>query len=55
MIEKWDQTDSPEIPDRGKTSEIPPASLRGRVAERQTLRVRQADKYTHTDNLPRLR
>ena len=22
-IEKWDQTESPEIPDRGKTSEIP--------------------------------
>ena len=21
-IEKWDQTDSPEIPDRGETSEI---------------------------------
>ena len=30
-IEKWDQTDSPEIPDRGETSEIPPASLRGIV------------------------
>ena len=22
-IEKWDQTESPEIPDRGETSEIP--------------------------------
>ena len=22
-IEKWDQTGSPEIPDRGETSEIP--------------------------------
>ena len=23
IIEKWDQTESPEIPDRGETSEIP--------------------------------
>ena len=23
VIEKWDQTGSPEIPDRGETSEIP--------------------------------
>ena len=28
-IEKWDQTDSPKIPDRGEASETP-ASLRGR-------------------------
>ena len=23
IIEKWDQTENPEIPDRGETSEIP--------------------------------
>ena len=33
-IEKWDQTDSPEIPDRGETSESP-TSLQG--AKRKTI------------------
>ena len=28
-IEKWDQTDSPEIPDMGETSEIPRPPFRG--------------------------
>ena len=28
-VEKWDQTDIPEIPDRGETSGKNPASLRG--------------------------
>ena len=28
-IELWDRTDSPEIPDRGETSEIPPPPFGG--------------------------
>ena len=35
-IEKWDQTDSPEIPDRGETSEIPrPVPSAGGYSGRQ--------------------
>ena len=30
-IEKWDQTSSPEIPDRGKTSEIPQPPFGGSI------------------------
>ena len=30
-IEKWDQTDSPGIPDRGQASETPPASPFGDI------------------------
>ena len=34
-IEKWDQTDSPEIPDRGGDIRNPPASLRGIHREKE--------------------
>ena len=32
-IEKWDQIESPEIPDRGEASEIPRPPFRVTVAE----------------------
>ena len=45
-IVKWNQTDSPEIPDRGGASNIPGLPSRG--TERQTVRrqKRQVDKQT---------
>ena len=45
-IEKWDQTESPEIPDREETSEIPglPSGEQERERERDRRRVRETER-----------
>ena len=52
-IEKWDQTESPEIPDRWETSEIPglPSVVRRtRTRRKRRTRTRRTRKKIHDKN-----